>query len=399
MSPLDPATVVARGGAIDADPYGATSPPLYQTATFGQRTATGFDEFDYTRTDNPTRRAVEDLLAELEGARTALTFSSGMAAIAAVLRIARPGERVLCGRDLYGGTQRFLHEHLSGVVADHVDLTIGEDGRPRALERALATRGARILFVETPSNPRLEVVDLRSVARAAHAVGTLVVVDGTAMTPWLQRPLELGADVVVHSATKGLAGHGDVTAGVVATRDEALARELAARRNAEGTALAPFESWLLRRGVETLGVRLERAQSTALRLAKWLSERPEVERVSYPGLASHPGALVHAAQTVRDDAGGVLVTVECSNDDTARRLVESTELFSTSVSFGGVASSISLPHYMSHASTPEGAAPRPSPRLVRISVGLEAFDDLTRDLDSAFAAAPKPRREPSPILS
>ncbi|MEM6570365.1 MAG: PLP-dependent aspartate aminotransferase family protein [Planctomycetota bacterium] len=385
MTSADPETILARHGAIEDDPHAATSPPLYQTATFGQSRADGFDAFDYTRTDNPTRAALESLLADLEGAPHALTYASGMAAIASVLRLARPGERVLCGRDLYGGTQRFLHRYLEGVEAEHVDLARSEDGRCPALEAALAEGGARLVLVETPSNPRLDVTCLRSVCRSAHAAGALVVVDGTAATPWLQRPLEHGVDVVLHSATKGLSGHGDVTAGIVATRDAALFTELAARRNAEGNALAPFEAWLLLRGVRTLGVRVERAQETALEIARWLESREGVTAVHYPGLASHPGHAVHASQA---DGAGVLVSFRAESAERARRACEDTRRFTTAVSFGGVASSISIPHHMSHASVPPGAAPPPEPELVRLSIGLESAADLIADLDAALGPPP-----------
>ncbi|MEM9382666.1 MAG: PLP-dependent transferase [Planctomycetota bacterium] len=389
MTRVDPATVLARHGALAEDPHAATSPPLYQTATFGQSRADAFDAFDYTRTDNPTRAAAESLLAELEGAPRALTYASGMAAIASVLRIARPGDRVLCGRDLYGGTQRFLHRHLEGVEARHVDLARTEDGRCPALAAALADGGARLVLVETPSNPRLDVTCLRSVCRTAHAAGALVVVDGTATTPWLQRPLEHGVDVALHSATKGLSGHGDVTAGVVATRDEALFEELSARRNAEGNALAPFEAWLLLRGLRTLGVRVERAQETALEVARWLEARAGVTEVRYPGLASHPGRAVHAGQA---DGAGVLVSFRTDGAESARRVCEATQRFTTAVSFGGVSSSISIPHHMSHASVPPGAAPPPEPDLVRLSIGLESARDLIADLDAALG---KPVRLPT----
>lgn len=386
-----PATRCARGGAIETDPHAATSPPLYQTATFAQSRADNFDAYDYTRTDNPTRSAAEDLLAELEGARGALTFSSGMAAIAAVLRETSEGGRLVCGRDLYGGTQRLAHRFLEGVDVEHVDLSVDADGRCQGLEASLAAQPAAVVFVETPSNPRLEIVDLRAVARTAHAAGARLVVDGTAMTPWLQRPLELGADVVVHSATKGLNGHGDVTAGVAATSDGALLERLAGRRNAEGTALAPFESWLLLRGIRTLGPRIDSAQRTAGRLARWLAAQPWTRAVRYPGLDSHPGASLHAAQAA---GGGILIGVETADEQSAKALVERTRLFSIAVSFGGVASSISLPRAMSHASVPEGAAPPPEATLVRLSIGLEAFADLQADLERAMVEAHKGARRP-----
>lgn len=395
MTPLRPATALVRNGAVAGDPFGATSPPLYQTSTFAQDRCDAFGDFDYTRTDNPTRRAVESLLAELEGARGALCYTSGMAAIAGVLRLATPGTRVLCGRDLYGGTQRFLHGHLDGVGVQHVDFSTDENGQCQDLERALErTPGAapvKFVFVETPSNPKLVVSDLRAISRAARARGALVVVDATAMTPWLMRPLDLGADVVLHSATKGLSGHGDVTAGVVLSRDHELLATLAQKRNAEGTALAPFESWLLARGLRTLGVRVDAAQRGALRIARALEAEGLAERVIYPGLESHPQAQLHARQSA---GPGILIALELPSAEAAARLVERTRLFSTAVSFGGVSSSISVPHFMSHASVPDGAAPRPSDRLVRLSIGLEDPADLLDDLRQATAALPDAEPEP-----
>ncbi|MEM8710051.1 MAG: PLP-dependent aspartate aminotransferase family protein [Planctomycetota bacterium] len=376
-----PWTTAARGGKDPGDPYAATASPLYQTATFGQTSAHAFDEFDYTRTDNPTRRSTEQLLADLEHADHALLFASGMAAIAAVLRLAEPGTEVVLGQDLYGGTQRMAHGYLDGVTARHVSLTADASGELSALRCALESGRVSLVLFETPSNPGLCITDIRAVCDLAQEHGARVAVDATAMTPWLQRPLDLGADVVIHSATKGLAGHGDVTAGVVATNDPALHGKLSARRNAEGSALAPFEAWLLARGVRTLGVRYERTQRSALQLATALGTLSGVRSVHYPGLAQHPGHAIHASQA---SGGGILVALEVSSKEVARRLVEHTRLFTTAVSFGGVASSISLPHHMSHASVPEGAAPRPSPCLVRLSVGLEDPEELLDDLRAAL---------------
>ncbi|QDV06434.1 Cystathionine gamma-lyase [Planctomycetes bacterium Poly30] len=383
-SPSRWTTSVRTGSAVETDPYRATSAPLYQTATFAQESPTEFGEFDYTRTDNPTRRSTEALLAELEGAAHALCYASGMAAIAAVLRLVQPGERVLLGRDLYGGTQRFAHGHLPGVQVEHVDLEPDEFGRRVQLEAALRRGGVRLVLFETPSNPRLAITDIAAVAAIAHRHDALVVVDGTVMTPWLQRPLDLGADVVIHSATKGLAGHGDVTAGVVATQSAELAETLQKKRNTDGSALAPFESWLLARGVRTLGVRIERAQATALQLAKALQRGPGLEAVHYPGLESHPGHALHQSQAT---GAGVLITLEADTAERAEALVRGARLFSTAVSFGGVSSSISLPHHMSHASVPRGAAPRPGENLVRLSIGLESPDDLLEDLRQAMSHA------------
>ncbi len=384
---------VRTGAAISTDPYRATAAPLYQTATFAQESPTEFGEFDYTRTDNPTRQNTEALLAELEGAAHALTFASGMAALASVLRFAVPGDRVLLGRDLYGGTQRFAHAHLPGVRVEHVSLAADHRGHLADLESALQAGDVRLVLFETPSNPRLTITDIAAVAALAHRYGALVAVDGTAMTPWLQQPLALGADLVIHSATKGLCGHGDVTAGVVATNDGKLHEGLQQRRNAEGSGLAPFEAWLLARGIRTLGVRYERAQASALELAEALQREPGIAHVHYPGLTTHPGFDLHRSQA---SGAGVVVTLETPSADGAEALVRGAQLFSTAVSFGGVASSISLPHHMSHASVPQGAAPRPGRNLIRLSIGLESPQDLLEDLrrasrvETQAAAVPVP---------
>jgi len=379
-------TLLARGGALAEDPFRATAVPLYQTATFAQDDPEAFGAFDYTRTDNPTRKAVEEQLAGLEGAHAALLYSSGMAGVAACLRLVAPGERIVAGADLYGGTQRLL----ARLAATGREVELLTDSSVAELGRALQ-RPARLVWLESPSNPLLEVTDLAAAARAAHASGAWLAVDGTATSPYLQRPLALGADLVVHSATKLLAGHGDVTAGVVAARAPELAAELATARNAEGNALAPFEAWLLQRGLRTLGLRLDRAQASARTLAERLSRHPHVRRVFYPGLAEHPGAALHAAQA---RGPGQLLSFELAAGTPAAQralaaeVVRRTRLFSTAVSFGAVASSISLPACMSHASIPAAwRARRPlPPGLVRVSVGIEDVEDLWRDMSLALTA-------------
>lgn len=372
-------TLLARGGALMGDPYHATTPPLYQTATFAQEDPTRFGDFDYTRTDNPTRRALEAQLAALEGAARALTYASGMAAVAACARLVRPGERLIAGADLYGGTQRLF----AGLAATGVDVTQLDTHDVHELEAALAERPTRLVWLESPSNPLLDIVDLAAAARAAERAGAWLAVDGTATSPALQRPLDLGAHLVAHSATKLLAGHGDVTAGVVATRDEALGAELAARRNAEGTALAPFEAWLLQRGLRTLGLRLERQQANARVLAERLAEHPAVARVRFPGLSHHPGAALHAKQA---RGPGQLLSLELTDPSRAAEVVSGATRFTTAVSFGGLASSISLPTCMSHASAPAGRRARLPAGLVRVSVGIEDLEDLWQDLARALRA-------------
>ena len=280
---MRPATRLARGARLAGDPFLATSPPIYQTATFAQESALGFGAYDYSRSGNPTRDALERELAALEGAKHALVYASGVAALAAAVRAtAAPGGEVLAGDDLYGGSYRLLEKLLAeqGVRVRYVD------GADLAAVAAAIGPATRLVLVETPTNPLLRVATSPGsrASRTPAARGSRSTT--LSLTPYLQRPLELGADLVVHSATKALGGHGDLTAGVVATSDDALAERLAFARNAEGTALSPFESWLLARGLRTLAVRIERQETNARRVAELLAARPEVDEVRWPGLAS-----------------------------------------------------------------------------------------------------------------
>jgi cystathionine beta-lyase len=346
------------------DPYGAVVPPIYQTATFRQPSAVEFGEYDYSRTANPTRKLVEQQIATLEGGRFGSAFASGLAAIAAVTRLVQAGEEILAGDDLYGGTTRLLARVAprQGIRVRWVDAT-----DPAQVEAAIGP-DTRLLFVETPTNPLLRVIDLERVAAIARRRGVLLAVDNSLLTPCLQRPLALGAHLVVHSATKGLCGHGDVLAGAVVTDDPDLHERIAFHLNAEGAGLAPFDSWLLLRGMKTLALRMERQCATARRVAELLAARPEVDRVFYPGL-------------------GPVTSFTTGDPELSRRIVEGTRLFTIAVSFGSVGSSISLPCHMSHASVPAELKDRLAPPadLVRLSVGIEDPDDLLEDLEQAFA--------------
>ena len=382
ISDVRPATRVVRLDGHGSDPHGASAPPIYQTATFAQPAADTFGDYDYTRSGNPTRSDLERHLAGLEQANHALTFASGMSAITAVARLVKPGERIVAGEDIYGGTGRLLSGALAtiGVEVVYVDATDAD-----AVRDAL-DGDARLLLVETPSNPLLRIADVRRLADVAHDAGAWLAVDNSCLSPWLQRPLELGADVAIQSATKHLSGHGDGTGGVVCTNDDDLAARLAWTRNAEGTALAPFESWLLLRGVRTLGIRLDRAQQNARRVADFLASHPAVTQVHFPGLDDHPGRAVHEAQA---RGPGALISFETGCAETSKALIESLSCFSICVSFGSIASQASLPGAMSHASLPPELRIRcPLPRdLVRLSIGIEDVDDLVADLDRALSHA------------
>lgn len=390
-----------RAVAFDAapdDPFRPSATPIYQTATFEQQSALGFGRYDYSRSGNPTRDTLERQLAALEDpanpSARALAFASGLAALAAATHALRPGDELVACDDLYGGSYRLFSRLLEprGISVRYADFT-----DPDALRDALSPR-TRLVHFETPTNPLLRVADIRAVVAAARerAPAARVLVDSTAMSPWSQRPLELGADIVLHSATKLLNGHGDVTAGALVVRDRSLADELAFIQNAEGSALAPFDSFLLLRGLMTLGVRVERQQRTARAVAEFLSSRPGVSEVGYPALPGAPGHEIHARQA---RGGGVVIAFRTGDLDASRRLVESLRLFSIAVSFGSVNSTASLPCRMSHASIPaEVRARRRLPEdLVRLSIGLEDPDDLLADLDRALASAVLPALGSCPL--
>jgi cystathionine gamma-synthase len=342
--------------------------------------------FEYGRTDNPTRRALEEAIATLEGGTHGIAFASGLAATQNAFYLLEPGDRLLVTDDAYGGTWRLAEQvwHRYGVQVDSVDLCDLE-----ALAAKLSEKGGppRMVWVETPTNPLLKVVDISAVARLAATSGALTVVDSTFATPYLQRPLELGADLVIHSATKYLGGHSDVVGGLVATRRDDLAERLRFHQNAAGAVPSPFDCWLVMRGLRTLAVRMERASASAAAIAQWLIGRPEVSAVNYPGLrdqAQHelverqmrgPGAMV--SFDISDAAGG---------EARARRFVAATRLFTLAESLGAVESLIELPAAMTHLSVAHTALAVP-PSLVRLSVGIENVDDLIADLESAFAAS------------
>jgi cystathionine beta-lyase len=366
----------------NGDPYRAMAPPIYQTATFRQQSAAEFGEYDYTRTANPTRKLVEQQLAKLESAAHACAFSSGMAAITALARRLEIGDEIIAGNDLYGGTVRLLDQVLSrsGIYVNYIDTTDLDK-----VHGSLSSR-TRLLLIETPSNPLLRISDIKALAELAHSVAAILAVDNSMLSPCFQQPLVFGADVVIHSATKFLGGHSDVTAGALITNDAELHRQFAFQQNAEGAGLAPFDSWLLLRGIKTLVLRAERQNASANTIARFLLEHAAVEQVYYPGLSTHCDHELHRRQATGD---GALISFTTGDASVSRRVVSSTQLFAIAVSFGSVNSVISLPCAMSHASIPVSlkqtfALPAD---LVRISVGIEDVDDLIEDLERAFAIA------------
>ncbi len=376
-------TLAVHAGA-EPDPItGAVVPAIQMSATFKQDGVGGLrDGFEYGRSGNPTRRALEEAIAILESATQGVAFASGLAATQAIGHLLDPGDRLLMSDDVYGGTWRLADKvwRRYGVETDTVDLRDLD-----AVAAAFAAdRPPRMVWIETPSNPHLKVIDISAVARLAAVAGAITVVDNTFATPYLQRPLESGADLVLHSATKYLGGHSDVIGGLVATRSDDLAERLRFHQNAAGAVPSPFDCFLVMRGLRTLAVRMERACANALVLALWLAERPEVERVQYPGLADGEAAALVERQM---RLPGAMLSIELrGGEDAARRMAGATRLFTLAESLGAVESLIEVPAPMTHASVADSPLAVPS-SLVRLSVGIENVDDLRADLEAALAAS------------
>ncbi len=362
---------------------GAVVPPIHVASTFVQHHAGEWREFDYARSGNPTRKNLEQTLASLESGTAALAFSSGMAATHCVTMLLDSGDHIVAGSDIYGGTYRLLHKILnrSGIK---VSLTSTTD--LDTFERAI-TPQTKLLWLESPGNPLMSITDLKACVAIAKRHGVLTAIDNTFATPVLTRPLELGIDIVMHSATKYLGGHSDALGGAIVVADKALYDRLYFIQNATGAVLGPFESFLMSRGLKTLELRVREQCRTAQRLAEFLDSDPRVGRVLYPGLSSHPGHEIAARQM--DGGFGAMLSFEVVGDfERTKRVAESTKLFQLAVSLGAVESLIEQPAAMSHASY--DAADRLShgirDELIRVSVGLEDFDDLRDDLDQALNA-------------
>lgn len=370
-------TAAIHAGQEPEPAYGAVNVPIYQTSTFAQEAVGKSRGYEYARTGNPTRAALEACLAALEGGAAGLCFASGMAAQATLFYLFKPGDHVVMADDVYGGTYRLMARvlHDWGLEFDTVDLA--DAG---ALGRALRET-TRLVWVETPSNPLLKVVDIGAVVAAAHQAGAIVAVDNTFASPYLQRPIEHGADLVVHSSTKYLGGHSDVVGGAVVATDPATAERLAFLQNAAGAVPGPMDCFLLLRGVKTLPVRMRAHCEGAGRIAQMLEAHPAVRRVHYPGLPSDPG---HAVAVRQMSGFGGMVSFEVESEERALEVCRRTNLFFLAESLGGVESLIEHPGRMTHASV-AGSPLEVPPELIRLSVGIEHPDDLLEDLDRALS--------------
>ncbi len=359
---------------------GSVTTPIYQTSTFAQEAVGVHKGYDYARVANPTRTALEECLASLEGAAYGHAFSSGLGAATTIVHLVDPGQRVVCVNDVYGGIYRMFSQvyEPKGYAFDYLtpDVVSG------SLSAHLDDR-TKVVWIESPTNPLLNIVDIRSAADAAHAAGALLVVDNTFATPYLQRPLELGADIVVHSTTKYLGGHSDVVGGFAGTNDPTISERLRFLQKSLGAVPGPFDAWLVLRGLKTLAVRMRQHCDNAREVVKFLQEAPRVTEVIYPGLPGHPGHEL-ASRQMRDFGGMVSFLVE--SEEEAVALVARTKVWTLAESLGGVESLIEHPFRMTHAATSSG--PFASPRnLVRLSVGIESAADLVADLEQALVPA------------
>jgi cystathionine gamma-lyase len=378
------ATRAIHAGQEPDPSTGAIMPPIYATSTYVQESPGRHKGYEYSRTHNPTRGAYERCIADLESGSNGFAFSSGMAATATILELVDAGAHVVAMDDLYGGTRRLfsgVRERSAGLDVSYADLS-DLDAARRAIRDDTA-----LVWIETPTNPLLKLVDLEGVVEIARQCGALVVVDNTFATPCLQRPLEFGCDIVMHSATKFINGHSDMIGGAVVVNHDELAERLAYLQNSIGSVAGPFDSFLALRGIKTLDVRMQRHCRSALRIAGWLEEHDKVERVIYPGLASHPQHELAARQM--PGYGGIVTFFIKGDLEDARRFLERCEVFSLAESLGGVESLVDHPGIMTHASVPAEARAELgiSDTLIRLSVGIEHADDLIADLDQALGGS------------
>lgn len=377
-------TALIHGGIYGDELTGAVNVPIYQTSTYEQQGLGKYKGYEYSRTGNPTRAALEALIAELEGGKAGFAFGSGMAAITAVLSLFETGDKIIISKNVYGGTFRVLdkvfnHFGISYSIEDTTDL--------KSLDEKV-TPDVKAIMIESPANPLLTVTDIAGVAEIAEKYGILSIVDNTFMTPYLQRPIELGVNIVVHSATKYLGGHSDVVAGLVAVDSDELAERIAFIQNSTGGVLGPFDSFLLIRGIKTLGVRMDRHVENAEKAAKFLLDHKAVKKVYYPGLPDAQGAEITKRQAKN---GGAMISFELYENYDINKFFESLQLVALAESLGGVESLVCHPASMTHASIPYETRQKVgiTDGLIRLSIGIESIDDILADLDQAIEKAGK----------
>ncbi|MDR2768160.1 MAG: PLP-dependent aspartate aminotransferase family protein [Treponema sp.] len=376
---MDKGTLLIHNGH-DMDPLtGALGVTVYQTSTFYRKVITEMQEFDYSRGGNPTRKALEETIASLEGGAKGYAFASGMSAISSVLGLLAAGDHVVIAEDVYGGSRYILETFYRRWG---LEMTAVDTSDPQNILKAIRPN-TRALYLESPSNPLLKITDLSSCIAAAKERGLLSIVDNTFMTPYLQQPLKLGADIVVHSATKFLGGHCDVISGLAVTATEELGRQLYQIQNSFGAVPGPWDAWLVMRGIKTLKARMDMQQATAGKLAEWLAAREDITAVNYPLLPGHPGRDIHLAQA---SGGGAMLSFKTKTTEQALGFYKKVRLATAAPSLGGVETIASYPVKMSHINMPAAERERMgiSDNLVRISVGLESAEDLTADFDQAL---------------
>lgn len=372
------ATEIVNLNGLIEDTFAANSIPIYQTATFDLGANPDGAVYDYSRSGNPTREVLQKQVARLENGKHGFAFVSGMAAINALTGILKPGDHIIASDDLYGGTERLLNKRLleyRGITTTFVDFTNLEQFKAAFLSNT------RLVIFETPSNPLQKIADIKAISEIAHLHGIIVALDNSFMSPFLQQPLNLGADIVIHSATKYLAGHSDVSGGILVTNDEVLSEKIKFIQNAEGSAIAPMDAWLILRGIKTLKVRIVQQEENALLIIDYLLQQNLIKDVYYPTLSTHPGSKIHLRQA---SGGGGVICIRTNNVDVSTQIVKNLKLFKCAVSFGSVNSTVNIPARTSHLSRNVNNRDIIQD-LIRFSIGIEDCQDLISDLDSVFS--------------
>ncbi|AEV33109.1 cystathionine beta-lyase/cystathionine gamma-synthase [Owenweeksia hongkongensis DSM 17368] len=374
-------TLTIHGGQQPDKAYGAVMPPIYQTSTYAQAAPGDHQGFEYSRSGNPTRKALEDSIASIEGGKFGLAFGSGLAAIDCVIKTLKPGDEVISTNDLYGGTYRLFTKIFEplGIKFHFVDM----DNADKIGD--YVNENTKIIWVETPTNPMMNIIDIKAMSKVAKAANALLIVDNTFATPYLQRPLEMGADIVMHSATKYLGGHSDVVLGLLAVKDEAIAEKLYFIQNSSGAVCGPMDAFLVVRGIKTLHVRMQRHCENGKAIAHFLKDHPKVENVYWPGFESHPNHSV-AKEQMKDFGGMISFSIKGGSLEDTRKVISSFNVFTLAESLGGVESLAGHPASMTHASIPKEEREKLGivDSLIRLSVGIEDIDDLKADIDQAL---------------